>query len=343
MKKILFILTGFSAIILLCSTVWVNLTLISPAELVLPDNIKNIAIIDRTKTDEGNKKSKVEEIITGEVFRQDEQAVRQAIDGFIYGCGGVNRFFPIRTTERYISNGTKNTFPDPISWSKVSEICSKYQCDALLSIEIFDSDFLISNNPVRVELKDENGNLRVRTEIRATGVAVINFGIRMYNPQGKVILDEYQTSVRLNWDAQAQTVQEAINKLLNKTEAVNQAGYESGKRYAERISPTYYKVTRYFYDKPKKYLKPGVRKSEVADWEGAIESWEKLLGKKRKVAGRAAFNIAVAYEVLGDLEKAKEWASKSYTEFADKKAADYYKTLSNRQKEERVVNEQLPE
>ena len=87
----------------------------------------------------------------------------------------------------------------------------------------------------------------------------------------------------------------------------------------------------------------GVRRSEVADWNGAIEAWSKVLNAKRRIAGRATFNIAVAYEVLGDLEKAKEWAAKSYTDFREKRGNDYYNDLVYRIREEAEIRRQVPE
>jgi tetratricopeptide (TPR) repeat protein len=108
-------------------------------------------------------------------------------------------------------------------------------------------------------------------------------------------------------------------------------------------------VRREFYNKPKKskYIQQGVRKSEVADWEGAIESWMKVFDSKdkkdKKAVGKAAFNIAVAYEVLGDLEKAKEWAAKAYTEYEDNEANDYYRKLQDRIREEAILKAQLGE
>jgi tetratricopeptide (TPR) repeat protein len=265
-------------------------------------------------------------------------------EGFIEACSGTKRFEIIRTGERYGSNGTKTTFPTPLEWDSVNEICYRHQTDMLLSIEIFDTDFLLTNNPVRIDVKDDNGKLSTRVEFKATGVAIINFGIRLYDNKNHVILDEYQTSHRLNFDAQAPTLQGALNQMLDKTEAINRACYESGFVYGERISPTYYQVTRYFFDKPKKELGAGVRYSEVADWKGAINAWMKVVDKgDKKDAGRAAYNIAVAYEVLGDLETAKEWAARSHTEFEEKDADEYYKMLSNRIREENMVRQQMPQ
>ena len=50
-----------------------------------------------------------------------------------------------------------------------------------------------------------------RVEFRANGVAVINMGIRLYDAANRVILDEYQTSHRMNFDGQATTLQAAMN------------------------------------------------------------------------------------------------------------------------------------
>lgn len=341
MKKKFIVPLAILAFITLSGSAWVKLTLVRPSEISLPDYLKSIAIIDRTLQDE-TAKTKVEQVLTGEAFHQDEQALFRVAEGFMEACSGTRRFETVKTTERYKSNGTKHTFPTPLDWDLVSEICARHQTDVLLSIEIFDTDFILSNSPVKIDTKNDDGKISTRLEFRANAVAVINFGIRLYDAANKVIIDEYQTTHRLNFDAQATTLQAALNQLLDKTEGINRASYDAGFIYGERISPTYYQVTRYFFNKPKKELGAGVRYSEVADWNNAIKAWMKVVDKgNRKDAGRAAFNIAVAYEVLGDLELAKEWAAKSHTEFEEKDADDYYKVLQARIREENIANQQL--
>jgi tetratricopeptide (TPR) repeat protein len=340
MKKLKMIFILGIATLLFSNSAWINLTLVKPSQLVVPQNIQSIALLDRTKQ-ENTQKNKVEQVMTGEVFGQDEQAVFQLQEGFIEACSGTKRFVTVRTAERMISTGTKSNFPEPLDWNTISDICEKNQTDALLSIEIFDTDFIIANNPVKLETQNIGGRTVARLAFRASGVAVINLGIRLYDAANRVIIDEYRTTHRMNFDAEAATVQGAINALLDKVEATKRAGYEAGFVYGERITPTYYRVTRYFFDSPRKVLGEGVRYSEVGDWKSAIESWTKVVNTaKRKHAGRAAFNIAVGYEVLGDMDKAKEWASRSYTKFREKDANDYYNTLCARIREEQIVQEQ---
>jgi hypothetical protein len=337
MNKLKIFFIGIAAYMVLGSSAWVKITLTHPAVVSLPGNISSFAIIDRTVQDNTNS-NKLEQVLTGEAFHQDEQAVRQVIDGIINSCSNYGKYKIIRTTERYKGNGTKNTFPTMLSWETVEEHCKKNNVDALLSIEIFDSDFILTTNPVNVA-RAIGGNMLGAV----SGVVVINVGIRIYDPFTKTIIDEYMVTQRVNVGGNVSTVAGAANTVLNKVDAVNQTSYESGEVYGNRISPSYYTVTREFFNKPKKNknLLAGVRKSEVADWNGAIESWTKALDdKKAKVQRRAAFNIAVGYEVLGDLMKAKEWASKAYTEYGEKTANDYYNKLVRRVNEENVVNYQ---
>lgn len=337
LKKIGLLLGSAFCIIVLSSMAWVRLTLLRPAVLTLPSYITSIVLIDRTLPDE-TAKNKLEEVLTGEMFKQDEQAVRRVIEGITDVCAEYNLFRLERITERQKGGGTKTSFPAPMKWDQVTQLCDKYNANAILSIEIFDSDFIVTN-PVNVVKQVTEGQT---AGFNVNGVAVINFGVRLYDGINKQILDEYQVSQRINFNAGGYTVQDAVNHVLNKVEAINQTSYYAGRAYGERISPTYYTVVREFYSRPKKNtdLRTGVRKSEVADWKGAIESWTHALNAKRKVARRAAFNIAVAYEVLGDLEKAKEWASKSYTEYGEKRGKPYYDALVYRQREEAVIKRQ---
>ena len=215
----------------------------------------------------------------------------------------------------------------------------------MLSLETFDSDFIITNGKKEVEKKDANGAVTKVTEFYAEGVATIKCGFRLYDLKAKTIVDEYNFSHFNTWNAQGKSVQDAILHLVNKNNAMNDVSRAAGDIYGRRITPSWYTVTRYFYNKPKKNaaLMKGVRQSGVADWTGAIESWKEAIktAKKDKHAGRAAYNIAVAYEVLGDLDMAKEWISKSYVDFGFKDAEDYSHILSQRIREDQILKQQM--
>ncbi|MBN1414447.1 MAG: hypothetical protein JW973_05055 [Bacteroidales bacterium] len=343
MNRIALFFISVLSVVLLSSMAWVRINLLKPAMYVYPEYIHKVVIIDRSMPVDPAK-NKVEEAITGEIFRQDEQAVRRVSDGLMDACSAFNLYQFEKAPDRYQGGGNKSVFPAPFNWDEVSRLCQKFNADAILAIEIFDSDFLVTN-PMQVVRQAVEGAMTGAGGVNVNGIAIINFGIRLYDPVSKNIIDEYQVSHRMNFNAGVFTVQDAVNHVLNKIDAVNETSYYAGRIYGERITPSYYSVVREFYSKPRKNkdLRMGVRQSEVADWKGAIDSWTKVLNAKRRIAGRAAFNIAVAWEVLGDIDKAKEWAAKSYTEFREKRGNDYYNQLVYRQREEAIIRRQLPQ
>ena len=91
MKKVIYSFAASLMFVLFTSSAWVKLTLTRPSELILPEHIKTIALIDRTLQEE-TPQNKLEQVITGEVFHQDEQAILKVADGCIDGCSGINRF-----------------------------------------------------------------------------------------------------------------------------------------------------------------------------------------------------------------------------------------------------------
>jgi len=344
MKKI-FKVFSLLAIVLLCtSSAWVNLTLIRPALINLPQNIQTLIVVDRTQAPD-TRKNRTEEILTGEIMKQDLQAIQHVVDGIIYTVGNAPRFKIVRTTEKYRGDNTGTLFPEPMDWTTIDKLCAKYKADAALVIETFDSDYLITNGTRLISQTTKEGIPIKVPQFYAEGIGTVKMGFRLYNLKDKVIADQHLFSHQRRWDASANNLTEAVQSILNKIEAINEVSYEAGRQYAIRITPTYYKVTRYFYNKPKrnKKLIEGVRRSEVADWKGAIESWHDALkiAKKRKHKGRICLNIAVGHEVLGNMDKALEWASKSYTDYGEKMARDYVSDLKARLREEEVVKEQL--
>lgn len=329
---------------LFISSTWVRITLIRPADINVSQHIQTLVVLDRTLPKD-KRRNMVEQVLTGEFMRQDEQAIQHTMEGIVSNVLNAPRFNITRATERYIGETSGTIFPDALPWNVVENLCNKYGADAVVAVETLDSDYIITHGTRKVQKKDTHGNKITVIEFTAEGLGTVNIGIRLYDPKERLIADQYQFSEQMRWDAHGGSVTDAAQSILNKVAAINELCFKAGKIYAKRISPGYYVVKRNIYDKPKKnkFLAEGVRKSEVADWEGAIESWKKAIekGKKDKDKGRSAFNVAVAYEVLGDLDKALDWAAKAYIEFEDKDANDYHRALKNRIRQDNIVKQQL--
>lgn len=83
--------------------------------------------------------------------------------------------------------------------------------------------------------------------------------------------------------------------------------------------------------------------AEVGAWNDAINKWEEgiIKAEKEKDKARMAYNIAVAYEVLGDLDKALEAAQNAYSKYNSKEARNYAQQIQSRMRDEEKVDQQL--
>ena len=332
-KSRLFSIGVIASTLLSCaSSGYVNLDFPEEPALVLPNEVKSIAVVNRSLTEESNRSNKtLESIATGEIIGSDKLASDEAIKGIFDGLrdqGDLQVVIPEKT--RLIGTGTRLT-PEVLGWDQVNQICEASEADVLLVLENFDSntDFVLNTAVEQVSSVLQTGKMSGRVPRRAR-VNVKSFW-RLYDPSAKRIVDQYQQTCLMQFDLADGTVPFT---------ALPETAYASGMDYASRFYPSFFRVRRDMYKKgsgrDKRLFEAGWRASEVANWKEAILIWTEVAEKgNRKSAGRAAYNIAVANEVLGNTDLALEWAQKSYQQFGDRMARDYAKVLLNRKRWER--------
>ena len=99
--------TAAKLIILLCipllflSSAWVKLTLIRPAQISVPLHIQKLVVLDRTIPID-DRRNMIEEVLTGEIMRQDEQGIQHTMSGIVELTLNAPRFTIERATEKYI-------------------------------------------------------------------------------------------------------------------------------------------------------------------------------------------------------------------------------------------------
>ncbi len=319
------------------------LQVMRPAEVTIAPHIKRVAIINRT-IPESKVANIVEGILTGEFPGQDKQNIQAAIGGLQENLRNSPRFEMITTNEVMKGSGSGGTFPAPLDWNTISTLSQKYAADAILAIETYDSDFIITKGVKNTKKVTEKGDTILIPEYYAEGVASVKVGYRLYDPQIKTLADQLHINRNNKWYARGNSIQDAVAQLIDSKAAVQRVSHLTGLAYGTRISPSWYTVAREFYKKPKKNssFAIGVRKAQVNDWSGAAEYWSKAVGSGNgKVAGKAAYNLALAYEVMGDLENAKKWVTLAYSDYGNKKARQYASILDNRQWEMQKLAQQL--
>jgi hypothetical protein len=216
-----------------------------------------------------------------------------------------------------------------------------------VAIEIFDSDFIVTNGQRRVRRQVNEGgqNREIEvTEFYAEGLASLQIGFRVYDPKNRTIEDQQLFNRSNTWSASGSTLTAALAALISKAEANRQMGRWAGEAYAAKIAPLPILVHRQYYRKlkGKPEVAIGARRAEVDDWNGALLAWEKGLDRaSAKERGRLCLNIAVGHEVLGNLESAQQWAGRGYASYGNKRSRTYAQQLSQRIWDEQRVDMQM--
>lgn len=323
-----------------CGTGNMSMQVMQPAHINVPKDIKTLVVVNHTIPIK-NWWNILEGVLTGEMIEQDKKGKNEAIRGLVSRMTESTRYKVINSGETFKGKGniTGLTFPAPLDWRTVNNLCRKYDADAVISLEYFDSDYIVTNVKKMV---DEDG--REVPEYHAKGVASIDLGFRIYDPKDKNIFDEESFSHRRVWHATGRNAADAAAHLIAKGQAIYAASYDAGIAYSDRITPHYIWVNRMYYRKGKKsdYIDRGARQAEVNQWKQAAQTWMKALNSPhKKDPGRAAYNIALAYEMQGLLEKALHWAQKSYSLYGNKNARQYVSVLEGRIENQKRLKEQM--
>ena len=103
-------------------------------------------------------------------------------------------------------------------------------------------------------------------------------------------------------------------------------------------------VNRAYYIKGHDDFEVSKRYVKTNSWDEAAHVWQRLVDSPDiKIAGRAAYNMALANEMNGDLEIAITWAKRSYKECGNKKALNYLHILERRLADQQILQQQMGE
>ncbi|MFO7575536.1 MAG: DUF6340 family protein [Bacteroidales bacterium] len=317
-----------------CGAARMNFNVLTPAPITIPSDIQTIAIIDRSLPEDTDL-NRLESILTLEGPQLARAARQNVMEGLKISLTNSTRYNIILTNEMFLGSSRGSVLPDPLPWNLIDEMAAKHSADVIVCLEAFDSDFIIA--AAKLPTRNNPG-------AGAGGIATVNCGFRMYWPEQRMIADEFRFSHSMNWSAGGPAIIAAINTVKVRSDAINGASREAGISYGRRITPTWYRVSRDYFKKGggNADLAAGARMMQLNDWDKAIPSLVRATETgNKKARGRAAHNLAVVYEILGDLHAAKEWTTVSWGMYRQKKSKHYGYILTQRIIEQENLDYQL--
>jgi len=341
MKKYLILLP---AILLLgsCKTNQLYINVLEPAPVTVPAYVKNVGVINRSKpTDETKVFDAIDRVFTLESVDLDRDGAAEAIKGLSDELLKNNRFTEVKSLDNIdFRTSSLESFPAPLSWEIVEQICSESSADALFSLEKFDTDTHVSYSANPVEISTPLGSVP-GIEHQADMSTMVKTGWRIYDPASKVILDEYTEAQTTSSSGRGINPLVAAKALTGRKAAVVAVSNQAGQGYAYRLLPYRIRVYRDYYVKGSNNFKIAKRKAQMGMWDEAGELWkQETLSHNMKIAGRASYNMAIISEINGDLDTAISWARKAFGDYNVKLARDYLRMLENRRYKNDVLKEQ---
>ena len=333
------------AAVVFCSCRSTNLVYLSvqePAPVSLPSDIKTVAVINRSAVTKQNKViDAIDKVMTMEGPDLDKAGAEASVNGLTDELSRNDRFTAIKLPAALVTNSAApGFFPAPLSWSEVEKICADNKADAVFALELFDTDSKINYAVNQVSMRTPLGNVP-GIEHQANMQTLVKTGWRIYDMKGRIVLDEYSFARSLNYSAKGLNPVAAAAGLINRKEAVKQVGIQTGQAYAQRILPYWIRVYRDYFIKGSDNFKVATRMARTGNWKGAEEMWYKETNNGNPgIAGRACYNMAIICEINGELDKAIEWAKKSYENYNIRLALTYVNVLKNRKINDNILQDQ---
>ena len=344
LNKIFGLIGAVLALASCSSTSRLTMNAVEPARISIPSNVTKVGIINRSLPSEKNRTTdEIDKILSLEGRNLDKEGAESAVTGLYDELSQNERFTTVSILDDItLQQKGLGVFPAALQWDAVNRICEAFDVDILFSLEFYDTDTKVDYKMEMVSVPNPFG---VEVSLPGHLVTLNTFlknGWRIYDRKNKQVLDEVVSNDHIVSVGQGINPVKAIEAIIGRKEAVLQNSTQLGYRYGLDIRPLRKRIARDYFVRGTDNFRVAQRKAQTNDWDGAAALWKKELNNaKEKVAGRACYNMAISNEINGNLEKAMEWASKSYSVYRNKDGLRYVNILRNRMVDRRLLDQQL--
>ena len=334
----------FFSMIACSSTNRMTMGITQPAQISIPNDVVNVGIINRSSASEKNKVlDDIDKILSLEGLNLDKEGAQNAVSGLKYELERGNQFEAVKLigNQKDITKGL-SVFPAELSWENVDRLCKENGVDVIFSLEFYDTDTTVDYDMGMVKIPN---NLGIEANVPGHKIKLntaIKNGWRIYAPLNRTIVDEYVSNDRLYSMGEGINPVKALEAVVGRKEAVLSTSSKLGASYALFTTPKKIRIARDYFVKGSDNFEIAKRRAQAGDWTGAADLWNsELNNSKGKIAGRAYYNMAISHEINGNLTKAIEFASRSYTDYKTKEALQYVNMLKRRVVNQKELERQL--
>ena len=331
---------SFLFVFVSCTSVYyVEVQIPEPAVDELPDDIQSVLIVNRAvdgRFDNINKDS-IQRRFYEARFDMDTMlydtlsadTAIQALGELLFESGRYDIVIP---ENRFLPHKQTSFFSDEMLWPEVKELCNTFNTDVVLSLDHFKS--MVSTKYSSETIYDEYDGQYHKAYYAAIAIQYEAL-FRVYDPVRERVIKRSFLRDTLFWDNIALTSRQLFSKLTPVKTALTETGIAIALEYAELLAPQWIDQQRNYYYKGSSELEKAHVFVLNDQWVEAMGIWQDLAlsGKSKGLRSKAEYNLAVAYELDGDIESAIKWGIKSYKSKYNILTYSYLELLEKRRNE----------
>lgn len=305
----------------------------------LPEKIQSLTIVNRTL--DGSCVNLPSDTLQRLFYEKDFELDTvicdiQAIDTTLKALGELlfesGRYDVVIPEDRFLDFRKTSFLSLEMPWNEVEMLCNRYQTDALVAVDHY-------KTRVNTSYDSESFYNPSSGEYFSGYLAKIEINyevlIRVYDPkEKKVIMREFLRDT-LVWEDAAVSARELFSRFTPVKKALSETGVSVALDFADKISTNWIQGRRKYFTRGNKKLVEAIPLVNQSQWNNAIRLWQELESntKSKALKSKAMLNIAVGYEMLGDIDEAIRWGLRSYETMYRPLTWEYLEMLNRRKNE----------
>jgi tetratricopeptide (TPR) repeat protein len=315
--KLKIIILAFGTVFLSSCTklLYTSLDVLRPAKVAFNSDVNNVLIINNTvpqPADIGHTTLFAFEEPKKETYNTDSLSIF-CLGALKEDIESKNFFASVQLSPNSINTITDFGSANYLSDETVQALCNSTQSDAIISLD-------------KIKVKDEITEVFDALTNSYVSTLELNFeSFWSLHYPNKAEFYAMQFKDTVYWEAESNFRKKGIKDLPKREDALVDGALYVGQNTVNRLVPYWDKVDRYFFNPNKKFFKQAMDSVYVKNWNSAISTWQTAMNQSKSnwTKAQAANNIAIAYEITGNIDKALEYASQAYYNLQELSFADY--------------------
>ncbi len=213
---------------------------------------------------------------------------------------------------------------EELDWNNVRHICNEFDTDALLVIERYYNK-LITDYTVHPAIFDFEEYASASIDSKYDAV------VKVYDPVSETVIRQILVADTISWYDADTSTERLFQRLPSIKECLLQTGIQVALELDKKLSPVWLQESRAYFVISKNDVGKINKLIKDNDWQAVSDYWLPYSEtKKTTTKSKAEFNLALASEMLGDIDQAIQWANKSYFTQYRKQTENYLYKLKHR-------------